>query len=362
MTFDPRQPFNDLPLLPPERKFIETISVLKKLPGARAALAELKGMCSQIPNPKILLNTLVIREAKASSEIENIFTTDDELYKAISSKHESDDPAIREVINYREAAWTSFQKLQNQKKFDTDLLEMIYRKIKNEQDSFRQKNVRIANENTGETIYTPPDFGKILDRKIDNWIEYANINDDLDPLIKTALLHYQFEAIHPFRDGNGRTGRILNILFLIKKSLLTLPILYLSRYINRNRQRYYELLLDVSQNNNWEEWILYFLKAITFTSIFTLNKIVAIKLHLEKTRNLIAEKLPSIYKYELIELLFSQPYVTQSMIINAGIVNARQTAANYLTELVQLGILEKQKNGKENLYKNIDLYDLLSDN
>ena len=248
MSFDPNKPHNDLPLLPPEKQKVETVAIYKKLASARAALAELKGRAPVIPNQKMLINTLVLQEAKDSSSIENIFTTNDDLYKSFSSPQPSMNRSTKEVLKYREALWEAFQQIQAKNNFTPELIIIIYPKIKETENAFRVRDVRIGNEN--RTVYTPPEHGKILDDKIANWFDYINSKNDLDPLINLAILHYQFESVHPFFDGNGRTGRIINVLYLVNQGLLDLPILYLSQYINANKREYYDLFTEVTQNSN----------------------------------------------------------------------------------------------------------------
>lgn len=356
MPFDQNEPYNELPLLPPEKQKIESVKIYKKLASARAALAELKGRAPVIPNQKMLINTLVLQEAKDSSSIENIFTTNDELYKAFSSPQPSTNRATKEVLKYREALWQAFQQIKNENIFAPELVINIYRQIKETDDAYRNKDVRIGNEN--RTVFTPPEHGRVLEEKITNWFNYANSKNELDPLINLALLHYQFEAIHPFFDGNGRTGRIINVLYLVHQKLLDLPILYLSQYINENKREYYNLFTEVTQNLNWEAWILYMLDAIENTSNLTLKKINGIFSLFNKTLEKIKSEAPDVYSYELVELLFHQPYCKISFLTETNIAS-RNTASKYLNRLVDLGILEKEKVGTESLFLNASLYDLL---
>lgn len=353
-NFNVNEPYNDLPLLPPDITTFETLKVYKALSNAKASLAELKGRAPVIPNQKMLINTLVLLEAKDSSSIENIFTTTDKLYKAFSSSNTAIDPATKEVLKYREAVWSAFQELSKQKKFNTDLIIHIYRKIKDADDGLRTKNVRIGSDYT--TVYRPPDYTRI-EEKLSNWIEFANLKNSIDPLIKMALLHYQFESIHPFSDGNGRTGRVLNVLYLSYMNLLEIPILYLSKYINENKTEYNRMFREVQQNSDWEAWVLFILNAIDETSKQTLNQINNIyELFLETKKKIENEK---IYKYELIELIFHQPFTTITHFVDAGLGD-RNTASRNLNALEDLGILKKEKVGNESLYKNIKLYSLLS--
>jgi Fic family protein len=357
MSFDPNKPYNELPLLPPGPNNFEKLSIYKKLGSAKAALAELKGRAPVIPNQKMLINTLVLQEAKDSSTIENIFTTDDELYKAFSAPVTITNPATKEVLRYREAVWSGFEKLQEDKKISLDLLIMLYRIIKETTGGVREIDVRIGNKTT--TIYTPPEHGTFLNQKINNWLDFINADNGIDSLIKLAILHYQFECIHPFSDGNGRTGRIINALYLTNKELMDLPILYLSNYILSNKPRYYSLFTEVTKNQNWEDWILFMLDAIEKTSVLTLNKVNAIYSLFNETLERVKTDASDIYSYELVEILFHQPYCKIAFLVDSNIAS-RNTAGKYLSNLEELGILRMEKSGKENLYLNVKLYDLLT--
>ena len=358
MKFIPDVPYNDLPLLPPKPDQWETMLIYKQLAKSRAALAELKGRAPVIPNPKMLINTLVLEEAKDSSSIENIFTSTDKLYKAFSSPTMKQDSQTKEVLRYRYALWDTWQKV-NKSGLTISLIEEIFQNIKDSKDGIRKADVFIGNSRS--IIYTPPSGEMILKKKLNNWIDFANAVDGVDPLIKMAILHYQFEAIHPFSDGNGRTGRILNVLYISHKGLLDLPILYLSKYINENKDDYYRLLREVTEKSNFADWILYILKAVEETSIVTLNKINAIEKLFAKTLEMVKTKRAKIYSYELVEMLFSQPYCKISFLVEAGIAK-RNTASKYLSELCDLGILESEQAGKETLFLNVELLELLSKN
>lgn len=358
MTFKPDKPFNDLPLLPPHKKLWETMDVYKELAQARAALAELKGRAPVIPNPKMLINTLVLQEAKDSSSIENIFTTSDKLYKAFSASTVETDPQTKEVVRYRQALWEGWQEV-SKKGIDISVIEKIYRTIKDSHDGVRDSEVFVGNRI--RVVYTPPCCKNVIIDKLKNWIKVASSKNEIDVLIKMAILHYQFEAIHPFTDGNGRTGRILNVLFISMMNLMDQPILYLSRYINDNKSDYYRLLLEVTTKNNWEEWIIYMLKAITSTARLTLEKVNTINALFHLTIEKVKQELPSIYSYELVELLFHQPYCKIGFIVDSGIAS-RNTAGKYLSELEKAGILAMEKSGTEILYLNTELYKLLSEN
>ncbi|MEX0772967.1 MAG: Fic family protein [Balneolales bacterium] len=361
MKFHPAEPYNDLPLLPPG-KDVETKAVLKKITEARASLAELKGSAAMIPNPLMLINTIVLQEAKASSEIENIFTTNDVLYKAFTTGPKTD-LASKEVLRYREALWNGYNHLEGEKKFSVDLFIRIVRAIKEDVPGIRKPDpdsrVIIGNLAKKRIIYTPPEGEEVIRKKLENLKDFMNIRGSgIDPLIKMAIAHYQFEAIHPFADGNGRTGRILNILYLVNKDLLDLPILFLSKYIIEHKVDYYQLLREVTEDNEWEGWIIYILDAVRETSSLTLQKIISIKTLMDQTLEQIRQDHPEIYSRELVDVLFMQPYCKIAHLVDKQIAT-RNTASKYLNTLADAGILEKQKSGRETLYLNKRLYDVL---
>ena len=279
--YDRNKPYNSLPLLPPDDDKVETKEVYKALINANKALAELKGIAKKLPNQSMLVNTIALREAKASTEIENIFTTDDELYKALTISEYGLKGNAKEVLRYRQALWKGYNDIVKNQALTIETLIDIYREIKQVNDGIRppQTETVILNRGSGqlwgEVVYTPPRGTEVFRQKLINLFEY--INDDLkypyDPLLKIAISHYQFEAIHPFRDGNGRAGRILSILLMIQKQLIEIPILYLSAYIIREKDEYYELLKNVTTLRNWNPWIIYFLRAIEETSKYTISKI-----------------------------------------------------------------------------------------
>lgn len=351
------KPYNELPLLPPDKKVWEKIEVYKILAEARAALAELKGRCPVIPNPFMLINTLVLQEAKDSSSIENIFTTSDKLYKAFASIAVTADPQTKEVLRYRQALLTAWNDIE-QSNISIGIIETIYRQIKEKEDGVRDSQVFVGN--AFQTIYTPPCCREVLIGMLNNWIDFAETNKDIDPLIKMALMHYQFEAIHPFTDGNGRVGRVLNVLFLSKWGLLDHPVLYLSKYINTYKNDYYRLLRNVTENRDWTEWIIYMLTAVKETAIFTLKKVNAIYQLFLSTIEKIKSETPEVYSYELVSLLFEQPYCKIGFVVEAGIAS-RNTASKYLGKLVELEILQKEQAGNEVLFLNKELYNILTE-
>lgn len=357
MSISKDQPYNDLPLLLPDSSNWEKLSIYKKLAEARAALAELKGRLPIIPNPLMLINTLVLQEAKDSSTIENIFTTNDQLYKALSSSATSTDTATKEVLRYREALWNSFNEIKSPADFSLELTVKIFKLITGKTEEVRTEQVYIGSPS--HVVYTPPEPGAVLFEKLNNWFDSALNNKGLDPLLKMAILHYQFEAIHPFSDGNGRTGRILNVLFLSLENLLDLPVLYLSKYILRNKNDYYRLLREVTENNNWENWLLYMLEAVRETSVFTLEKVNAIFDNYNSVIEKVKAEAADVYSHELIDVIFSQPYCKISILEEREIAS-RNTASKYLKRLEKIGILSSETVGREVLYKNTALYDILS--
>jgi len=340
---------------------IETKPVLKKAIDASRSLAELKGLGETIPNQALLIDSLILQEAKASSEIENITTTNDALYKAFTASTSRIDPATKEVLRYREALWEGYRQLKRQPVMSTNLFIKIVQIIRQNQASIRDiPGTAVVNDATGQVVYTPPEGENIIREKLKNLDEFIHAKDDMDPLVKMAVIHYQFEAIHPFSDGNGRTGRIINILYLTFTGLLSLPVLYLSKAIIERKSEYYRLLREVTEKQKWEPWILFMLEAVEETAEFTRKRILAIRDLMEETMQKAREKLPRrVYSKELMEILFRQPYCKIAFLVEAGIAK-RKTAAEYLKALEEIGILRSQKVGKENLFLNWRLYELLS--
>jgi Fic family protein len=356
MAFNREKPYNDLPLLLPDKKGWETLEVYKKLADARASLAELKGRLPIIPNPLMLINTLVLQEAKDSSTIENIFTTNDDLYKAFSSNLNTD-PSTKEVLRYREALWDAFSKMKKPSDYSEKLAVDIFKTITEKKEEIRKVQVYIGSSN--HVVYTPPSSGKVLKEKLSNWFDIALKEKNVDPLIKMAMLHYQFEAIHPFTDGNGRTGRILNVLYLCKEKLIDLPVIYLSKFILYNKNDYYKFLREVTENKKWESWILFMLDGVNETAKLTLNKVNAIYEEYLSVIEKVRTQAPEIYTHELIEVIFNQPYC-KIAILEEKKIASRNTASKYLKRLEELGILASETVGRETLYKNILLLNILS--
>lgn len=356
MAFRSDLPYNDLPLLPPAPDVWETLTVYKVLTEARAAMAELKGRMPIIPNPLMLINTLVLQEAKDSSSIENIFTSSDKLYRAFASTSTEPDSQTKEVLRYRTALYDAWQQ-QKVSGIDLPLLENIYRKIKDKDDGVRDAAVVIGNRY--KVVYTPPCCREVLTEKLNDWLSFAKADNGIDPLIKMAMLHYQFEAIHPFTDGNGRTGRVLNVLYLTQAGIIDQPVLYLSQYINAFKADYYRLLREVTENGEWEAWLVYMLTAVKATAIETLKLINQIHELLQATVDKVKTEAADIYSRELVDMLFVQPYCKISFLVDEGIAS-RNTASKYLNRLVDLDILELEKVGNESLYLNRQLFKLLS--
>jgi len=360
MAFNRTAPYNDLPPLPPKVD-IETREVLKRAIAASRALAELKGLGGIIPNQAMLVNSLVLQEAKASSEIENIVTTNDAMYRAMAASGGAVDPATKEVLRYREAVWQGFDHVRKNARLDSDLFIRLVQTIKEDKRGIRNKpGTIVGNARTGEVIYTPPEGERVIRRKLDELARFIHADDGLDPLVRLGLIHYQFEAIHPFFDGNGRTGRLVNILFLVTQGLLNLPVLYMSKYIIDRKPEYYRRLREVTEQGKWEAWVLFMLDAAENTATLTRQRILDIRALLDETLELARKKLPSrVYSKDLIELIFRQPYTKGQFVVDAGIAK-RKAAAEYLKALEDAGILRVQKVGKENLYLNVGLYELLS--
>ncbi|MBU6450528.1 MAG: Fic family protein [Cyanobacteria bacterium REEB67] len=358
MPFNSQQPYNNLPPLPPEEE-LETKAVLKKCTKAHAALAELKGVATTIPNPAILIRSIGLQEARLSSEIENIVTTTDELYQAFADTVESINPAAKEVLRYFQALSAGVNKIDMQPILSTSLFCEIASTIKKTDMSVRKMPGTKIVDAIGKTIYTPPEGEDIIRIKLRDLEEFIHADSALDPLVRMAIVHYQFEAIHPFTDGNGRTGRILNILFLIQQGLLDLPILYLSRYLIEHKSTYYSGLRAITESGDWESWILFLLDGIEETSISARQRIVEIKAALERTHALMKERIPKIASKDFVELLFYHPYC-KIRFIEEHLDVSRQTAAGYLKSLEEIGLLVGLKRGREMYFINKPLLEILA--
>jgi len=361
MAFDPSSPYNELPPLPPPLERVETAPILKKCISARVALAELKQAAELIPNAAVLVNALPLLEAQASSEIENIVTTTDKLLEYVDSpEHRAADPATKEALRYRRALFEGVRKVRRGALTVETAID-VCRTIKDEpQFDLRSKaGTTLRNMSTGAVIYTPPVGQALIREKLENWQAFLTARNDLDPLVRCAVQHYQFEAIHPFHDGNGRTGRILNILYLVQQGLLDSPILYLSRYIIRNKADYYRLLLEVTSKQEWSNWIVYMLDCIEHTCLWTTEKIKSIRELMRHTGEFMHRRLPKIYTWELVELLFKQPYCRIANVVDAGVAK-RQTASVYLKALAEIGVLREINAGRESLFVHPKYIELLT--
>lgn len=357
MSWKPQKPFNDMPLLPPVNE-LETKPVLKLCIEARAALAELKQAAELIPNQTMLINTLPLLEAKDSSEIENIITTTDKLFQFYQSDTQPD-AATKEALRYREALYEGW-KMLDKIPITTNMAELICTRIKGIDMAVRcVPGTKLANDKTGKIIYTPPEGEDILRNLLSNWEKWIHQTPEIDPVIRMAVMHYQFEAIHPFTDGNGRTGRVLNILYLVQEGLLSLPILYLSRYIIKNKNSYYDKLLGVTRENKWEEWVLYMLDAVRNTAQWTTQKLNTICSLSDHTAEYVRQQLPKIYSRELIDVVFEQPYCRIVNVVERGIAK-RQTASEYLKKLRNIGVLEERQVGREVLFLHPKLFNLVT--
>ena len=348
MSFNPTVPFNDLPDLPPATE-VETKAVLKACINARDALGRLNTAIQRLPNPDVLIRPFSLQEARDSSAIENIVTTDDALFAQSQLPFETADPAVKEAMRYQQALYDGFRKL-SQRPIGTRMAIDICRAIKGyEIDVRKVPGTTIKNVANGEVIYTPPAGEDVIRDKLANWEKFLHGDSELDPIVKLAIQHYQFEAIHPFGDGNGRTGRVLNILYLIENGLLDLPVLYLSRQILATRSVYYELLLRVSSAQEWTPWILYFSTSVAMSAYKTTVKAWQIQALMQHTDETIHSKAPKIASAELLTVLFANPYCRIADLIQIGIAK-RQAASQYLKSLVEIGILEVTKVGREKIF------------
>ena len=345
---------------------LETKEVLKQLNRANRKLAELKGVAQTIPNERILISSLTLQEAKDSSEVENIVTTQDDLYRAgLDPSHQFINAATKEVLFYREAINEGFRMVRNKDILTLNDIKHVQEILEQNTAGFRTTpGTQLKRENDGAVIYTPPQDGMTIIRYMSNLEQF--INDDhlsqLDPLIKMAIIHHQFESIHPFYDGNGRTGRIINILYLVITGLLDLPILYLSRYITHNKGEYYRLIQAIRDKNTdnaaeWEAWILFMLKGVEVTAEDTISLVKNIGRLMAEYKNVIRPDFGSKYNHELLNGLFYHPYTKIDHVV-ANMQVSRQTASKYLDRIVALGLLKKEKMGKENYYINTRLMNL----
>ena len=357
--FNASLPYNDLPDLPPAADLVETTQILKRCIRARVALAELKQAAELIPNSAVLVNALPLLEARASSEIENIVTTTDKLFEFADIAEDRADAATKEALRYRTALYEGTKMVQRGM-LTTDMAIQICSTIKGmELDIRAESGTTLKSRMTGKVIYTPPVGQKLLIEKLNNLATFMHEAEDIDPLVRMAIQHYQFEAIHPFVDGNGRTGRILNILFLVQLGLLDSPILYLSRYIIQNKAAYYRLLKLVTHEQDWASWILFILDGVEETCTWTTEKIKSIRELMEHTGQFIQSRLPKTYTWELVEVLFKQPYCRIGNLVDADIAK-RQTASVYLKQLCDIGVLREVKSGRETIFVHPKYIELLT--
>lgn len=356
---DPEVPYNGLPLLPPSNE-LETRAVLKSAIDARTAISDLNGISQRLPNPSMLGRVLVLQEAKLSSEIENIVTTNDALYQSENRKTTDVDPAVKEVIQYSNAVWEGISHLDRQGQFELDLYKRLASTINQEPTEVRDvPGTYIGNRQRGTIAYTPPVGAALINTLLDNLSDFYQMKDDLDPLVKMAVAHYQFEAIHPFQDGNGRAGRVLNVLWLVQQKLISAPILYLSKGILEDKASYYRGLRRVTENGDWENWLLYILQITKHSAKHTQTLLEAVSSEHQNCVHRVQTELPKIYSRELVDLLFSQPYIRISALEEEGIAK-RQTASQYLKALANIGILEEHRVGRDSLFLNKPLMDILN--
>ena len=357
--FQPSVPYDALPPLPPPAHVTESVPVLRREADARQALAELKGVANIIPNQAILINAIALREAKDSSEIENIVTTQDRLYRALAaSSSAAVDASTKEVMQYRAALRIGEALVRDHDFLSVNHIIRIQTEIIGNDAGLRATpGTALVNDRTGEVVYTPPQDPDVIRRLLSNFADFYN--GEAASLADMAVLHYQFETIHPFLDGNGRTGRILNVLYLILKGYLDTPILYPSSHIIEHKDEYYRYLRAVTAAGEWEQWILFMLDAIRATALDTIGRVREIRNELDRTIDEVRGALPRIYTKELVETLFVHPYSKTEFLVSALGVE-RKAASRYLQSLEELGLLESQKVGRERIYINVRLMTILS--
>lgn len=346
----------------PLKQEVETKAVLRKAASARSALAELKGVITSIPNENILLETLALREARESSAIENIISTFAEVYQSSLLAQQFASPAAKEVHQYAEALKTGFELIKNRGVLTNNFILQMHKIIEQNDAGFRKlPGTKLLNDRTGAVVYTPPQDFETISNLMANLEQFINDDElmDADPLIKMAIIHHQFESIHPFYDGNGRAGRIINILYLVQKGLLHLPVLYLSRYIIRHKTDYYRLLQAVRETESWEEWILYILTGVEQTAKESIELITNIKNLMQHYKQTIRKELPKLYSQDLLNNLFKYPY-TKIEFLERDLQISGRTAVRYLEAIIEKGLLKKQKVGRDNFYLNEPLFGLLS--
>jgi Fic family protein len=358
---DPRKnnAYNALPPLPPNIE-LESKTVLRKVIRASRALAHLNGAIRNLPNPTLFIDSIHLQEAKASSEIENIVTTHEKLYQSYVGEGKFRYGPQKEVINYKEALWLGFERLKDRPFITTNLCVEIVQCIKQNSAGIRVNAGTQLRNSYGEVVYTPPEGESVIRDKMAQLESFINGESELDPLIKMALAHYQFEAIHPFADGNGRTGRVLLLLHLKMEGLLDVPVLFLSEYIMKHRNEYYRLLRAVTQEGDWESFVLYMLDMVQQSSMAALNRLNKIVELIETTGNSIKERLPKVYSKELMDVLFRLPYTKRQDLIDLQL-GTPKTVGGYLKLLEEHGFLRSEKMGRERLYLNEALMKILEE-
>lgn len=354
---NPNLPYNTLPLLPPKMD-LEVPIVLKSCIRANKELAKLKMAEKLIPNQTVLINSIPLLESQASSAIENIVTTTDDLFQYADSKSTSVSYEIKETLRYRAALYHGILSMKNRPLNISTICDICSTIREVDMNIRNQPGTALVNDQTKEKIYTPPEGEDLLRTLLSNWQEYLHQKEDIDPLIKLAVQHYQFEAIHPFTDGNGRTGRIINLLYIIELGLLDTPVLYLSKYFIQNKASYYSNLLRVTTHHAWIDWVLYFLEAVSITAEWTTSKIISIHNLIKETCEFIQNQAPLVYNKDLVELLFVQPYVRIDTLVKQELMG-RFTASKHLKILCKIGVLEEVKVGREKLFINRKFLDLL---
>lgn len=354
----PDEPYNDLPLLPPKRD-LETKAVLKASLAAQVALADLRSAARMIPNDGILVRAITLQEARVSSEIEMVVTTNDELYRALSETEQAATPQTKEVLRYGEAVWLGYGHVMKHRGFDRNFLVRLAQTISGQPINVREGvGTRVGDVRSGKIVYTPP-VGRVrIEGLLDNLVDYWSKVKDIDPLVRMCVGHYQFEAIHPFPDANGRVGRVANILLLIQEGLLEKPILYLSKAIIEDKGSYYRGLRRVTEEEAWEDWILYMLDCVEVTALETRRRIEAIQHEMNEVVAFAEANMRRGFSMKLMRLIFSQPYTRIPFLEREGIAK-RQTASEYLQELERIGILRGVKRGREMYYLNERLLQIL---
>jgi Fic family protein len=358
MSYSAEIPYNDLPLLPPKAE-IENLAILKKTILASRALSELKGAITNLPNPALFIDTIQLQEAQASSAIENIVTTHDELFKSSIAEKIIDNPAIKEVLHYKDALWYGLDIMKKRPVLTTSLFIKLVQIIKENSAGIRNApGTQLKNPGTGKVVYSPPEGENVIREKLKNLEDFIHAEDGIDPLVKMAIIHYQFEAIHPFFDGNGRTGRVILLLYLKLRDLLDIPALFLSRFILENKSAYYQNLKEVTEKNRWQNWILFMLEMIEKTAKKDRSRISLIEQLMSEMGADIQRQLPKVYSRDLMEVLFHLPYSKRQFLVSAGLGNLK-TVGNYLKELENAGYLKSEQVGKEKLYLNFKLLEIL---